>query len=225
MIVLAVEGDDGIGQELRKLPLDADRSAAEADRPMGGRESLVQVELAHIEADVAGADDAEQAVAVGLIVSAKAAGLVHEIDELANTRIEEAGVLWAGEHDAGRALRDRGLQGRQLGIATFARIEREDLEAGNGGRGRIGRVRESRRDDLVPPVKLAARLMIGTDDAGVGVDALSAAARLETELVHAGDLAHEAVHAVHDFEQALEGRNRPAMDAGRPSAEAGPYDH
>src|SRR5262245_5698560 len=47
--------------------------------------------------------------------------------------------------------------------------------------------------------------MIRADDAGVGVDALSAAAGLEREVVHAGDLAHDAVHAVEDLQQALDG--------------------
>ncbi len=156
-VALAVEGDDGVGQELREMLLHADGGAAEADAAMRGREGLVQVELAHVEAGVAGADDAEQAVAVGLVVGGEAAGPVHEIDELAQLRIEEAGILRAGEHDAGRALGERRLEGVELGVAMLAGEERDDLEAGDRGRGGIGRMREGGRDDLAAALELAAR--------------------------------------------------------------------
>ena len=46
---------------------------------MRHRKGFVEIELAKVEAKLAGADHAENAVGVGLIVGAKPAGLVHDI--------------------------------------------------------------------------------------------------------------------------------------------------
>ena len=63
-------------------------------------------------------------------------------------------------------------------------------------------------DDLVARAALAARGVIGADQAGVGVDALRPARRLERERVHAGDPAHYAVEAVEDLQRTLQGLGR-----------------
>ena len=51
--------------------------------------------------------DAEDAVGVRLVVVADAAGVVHELDELVDLRVEDARVLGVRDHQAGGALGQR----------------------------------------------------------------------------------------------------------------------
>ena len=129
---------------------------------------------------------------------------MHDVDELADVRVVLPGVLGIGQHQAGGAVGDRGLERVHLGEAHLARHERDDLEAGHCRRRRIGRVGEGGGDDLVTLAAVAARFVPGADQAGVGVDALGSARRLEGEGVHAGDGAHHAVEAVEDLERPLQ---------------------
>ena len=164
----------------------------------------MKVELAHVEAGIAGADNAQQRVAVGLVVGAKPAGLVHDVHELADVRVVQPGVLGVRQHQAGGALRHRGLERIDLGEAHLAWHEGDDLESRHRRSRRVGRVREGGRDDLVALPALAARGVIGADQARIGVDALRPARGLESERVHARDLAHHAVEAVEDLQRALQ---------------------
>ena len=194
----------GRGRERLQVVLDADCGAAEADGAVRRGEGLVQVELAHVEAGVARPHDAQQRVAVRLVVGAKPARLVHDIDEFADTRVVLPGILGIGQHQAGGTLGDRGLERIDLGEAHFARHQRDHLEARDRRRRRIGGVGEGGGDDLVALAAIAARFVIGADQAGIGVDALRAARRLEGERVHARDGAHHAVEAVEDLQRPLQ---------------------
>ena len=49
----------------------------------------MQVELAQVEAGVAGASDAENPVRVGLVVVAQAAGVVDDLHDLVDMRVEQ----------------------------------------------------------------------------------------------------------------------------------------
>ena len=71
---------------------------------MWNGEGLVQVELAEVEAGLARASDPEDAVGVGLVVAAEAAGLVHNSREVGDVGVEDTGVLGVGD-DHARGLR------------------------------------------------------------------------------------------------------------------------
>ena len=203
-VALPVVGDDRARQEALQVLLDPDCGAAKAERAVRRGEGLVQVELAHVEAGVARAHDPQQRIAVGLVVGAEPARLVHDIHELADVGVVLAGVLRIRQHQPGSPLRDCGLERIHLGEAHLARHQRDDLEPRHRRRRRVGRVREGGGDDLVPFAAVAARFMVGADQAGVGVDALRPARRLKGEGIHARDLAHHAVEAVENLQRALQ---------------------
>ena len=57
---------------------------------MRDRERFVQVEVHHVEAEVAGADDAEQGVQVGAVAVHQAAAVVDDFDDFLDVFIEQA---------------------------------------------------------------------------------------------------------------------------------------
>ena len=65
-------------------------------------------------------------------------------------------------------------------------------------------MRLDRGHDLVALRELAPRGVVGARDHGVGVRGVGAAARLEDELIHAGEAAEDQVEAVHELEHALQ---------------------
>ena len=68
----------------------------------------------------------------------------------------------------------------------------------------VAGMRLDRGDDLVALLELAARRVVGAGDAGVRVGRIGAAAGLEDELIHAGQLAQDQVEAVDDLQHALQ---------------------
>ena len=162
----------------------------------------MEVELAEIEPGVARARDSEDAVGVRLVVVAEAARVVDEVDDLVDVRVEEPRVLGIRDHEPRRPLGQRRLDRLGLGIAHVAGVHRDHLVAGGRGARAVAGMGEDRGDDLVP-VPLAACLVVGLHHAGVRVDGLRAAGRLEREPAHPRDLAEHALEAVEDLEHPL----------------------
>ena len=131
----------------------------------------MQVELAEVEARVAGSRDAEDAVRVRLVVVADAAGRVHELDHAIDLRVEDARVLGVRDHQAGGALGERSLERLDRRQAVRARVERDEPVARGRRPGAVAGVGEDRRDDLVS-LALPARGLAGGDHARVRVDRL-----------------------------------------------------
>ena len=138
----------------------------------------MQVELAQVEARVAGPGDAEDPVRVGLVVVAQAAGVVDDPDDLVDVGVEQPRVLGIGDHQPGRALGDRLADRVGLGVAVLAGIDGDHLVAGRRRARAVARVREDRRDDLVA-LGLAPGGVVGAHHARVRVHALRPAGRLE----------------------------------------------
>ena len=172
---------------------------------MRGGEGLVQVEEAHIKAGVARAGHAEQTVGVRLVVSAQTAVFVDELGELEHVLVVNAGILGVGDEEGRGVLIDGRLESLVVGIAVFIRMQVDDLEALDVRGGSVGRMGVNRGDDLVALLLFAAGLIVGVHEGRHAQDALGAAAGLEGEAVHAGDLAHILAGIVHDLHDALAG--------------------
>ena len=165
----------------------------------------MQVEVAGVEAGVARPCEPQDAVGVGLVGEGQSAGLVKHLDVLVDLRVVDAGVLGVGDHAAHGALADGRLEGLEVGIAVLVGHDRDDFEARHRrGRGIAG-VREDRGDHLVALAELAARGEVGAHDAGVGVDGVRAAARLQGDGLHAGDRLEVLAAVVDDAQQPLQG--------------------
>lgn len=203
-IALAVKVHQGTGQEALQILAHTSGAAGGTAAAVGSGEGLVQVEEAHIKAGVPSAGDAQQAVGIGLVVSAQAALGVDVVHKFLHVAVVHAGVLGVGHDVTGGALGDRCLQLLQIGqTGDGVRLEVDDLEAGHGRSGGIGGMGVDGGDDLVPVLSLI--LEVGADQAGHGEDTLGAAAGLEGKAVHAGDLTHIAVGLIEDLQQALDG--------------------
>ena len=129
---------------------------------------------------------------------------MHQPGVLGDLGIEDSSVVRGGHHDPGRSRRDRRLERVDPYLAgDRVRVEADHLVSRRGrGRG-VARMRHRTGDDLVPEV-LIARVVIGADHTSIGVGAMTPAAGLEGDLVHAAQLAEPVAHGVHDLEHALE---------------------
>ena len=76
VVLLAVKLHDGHGEERSEVLLHSDRAGSGSAAAVRGRESLVEVEVHHIEAHVAGAANAQNRVGVGPVVVQEAALIV-----------------------------------------------------------------------------------------------------------------------------------------------------
>ncbi len=171
--------DDRSGQEGHQRRRDAAGAGRRSAAGVRGGEGLVQVEVTQVEAGFAGTGDAEDAVGVGLVVAGQAAGLVDQVDELLDPRVEDPGVLRVGDHQGGGAGPDGRPQRLDVRVALGVRHQGDHLVAGDLGAGRVRGVREHRGDHLVPLPALGPRGVVGADHGDVGVDRRGARTRLQ----------------------------------------------
>ena len=195
--------DSRAGQERRERRAHRVGAGTRAAAAVRRAERLVQVEVADVEAGVAGTGDAEDAVGVRLVVRGERADAVRGVDALLDRRVVDAGVLGVGDHDRRRARRERPLQCLEVGVAVGVGVEGDDVVSRRLRCRGVRRVAEDRRDDLATLLALAVRLMEGPDHGDVRPDRRRTALRVQRDLVHAGDLGDHALGAPHDLEHAL----------------------
>ena len=69
----------GRGQEVRQVRRHADRTGAGSAAAVRRGEGLVQVEVHHVDAQIARADDAQQGIQVGAVAVDQAAAVVDDL--------------------------------------------------------------------------------------------------------------------------------------------------
>ncbi len=158
---------------------------------MGNREGLVQIQMADIRADVARAGQADLRVHVGAVHIDLAAVGVDDAGDLADAFLVDPMGARVSHHQTGQVILVQfGLfaQIRHVDIALLVAFHQHDLQAAHCGAGRIGAVcRGGYQRDIA--VRVAARMMVGTDHQKAGVLALCPTVRLETHPGETGDLA------------------------------------
>ena len=183
------------------MPLDADGPRPRSAAAVRGRERLVQVEVADVEAEIARPRDAEDGVEVGAVhVDLHALG-VTDLGDVHDARLEHAERVRHRDHEGGDLRPHLARERVEVDLAVGQRLHLHDLVASQRRRRRVGAVRRVRDQHLGAP--LAARGVIGPDHQHAGELALRARRRLQRDGVHAGDLAEHARQVVHQLEGAL----------------------
>src|SRR5205814_7521380 len=99
-------------------------------------ERLVQVQVAHVGADVGGADQPHLGVHVRAVHVHLPALRVHDVADLADRRLEDAVGRGVGDHERGQRVPVLGGFGAQVGdvdVAALVGAHRHDAQAGQHG--------------------------------------------------------------------------------------------
>ena len=177
------------GQERDQMGLHADGPHAWSTAAVRDAEGLVQVEVAHVGADVARACEPDQRVQVGAVEIDLAAMRVDDVADLPDAPLEHAVRRRIGDH-AGRkpfpVQFGLGAEILDVDIAVAVGADHDDAHPAHLGRGRIGAVRRG-GDQADVAVRLAARQVIGPDGKKPGIFALGPGIRLHRDRVIARD--------------------------------------
>ncbi|MCY1517305.1 hypothetical protein D9M68_519800 [compost metagenome] len=177
------------GEVRGQVRLDADRAHAGTAAAMRDAEGLVQVEVADVGTDVAGAGKADHGVHVGAVQVDLAAVLVHDLADLTHVLLEHAMGRRIGDHAARevfRVLLGFRTEIVHVDVAVFTHLDDDDLHAGHLRGGRVGAVRRG-RDQADVAMAVAVGDVIGADRQQTGILTLRARVRLHRDRVVAGD--------------------------------------
>ena len=202
---LADENRDG-QKRLEEL-LARHRTRAGTAAAVRRRKRLVQVQVHHVDAEVAGAHFADQRVHVGAVhVEQRALG-VQNVGDLVDLVFEDAERGRVGEHQRRGVFVDLARERFEIDAAVGVRLEVLDLVAADGRGGRVGAVRRVGNENLAAGIAL--RLVPRADQQDAGELAMRAGRGLQRDRVHAGDFEQAALQQVDDFENALRERFGP----------------
>jgi hypothetical protein len=95
------DGHDRAGEEIDQRGRDAHRAGTGTPAAVRGGEGLVQVVVHHVDAQVAGADDADDGVHVGAVAVDEAATAMDGVDHVLNALFEQAQGIGVGDHEPG----------------------------------------------------------------------------------------------------------------------------
>ena len=195
----------GRGQEGQELFAHAHRTGAGTAAAVRRGEGVVEVEVHDVEAHVAHAHLAHDGVHVGAVVVEQCVHGVDDLHNLLQAGLHEAQSVGAGHHEAGEVvavLRNGGLEGLGIDHAVLG-LDGHGGEAGHGGGGGVGAVRGvgNEHDATAAPLGL----VVGRDEGDAGELAVGAGHGLESEALHARDLAQEALGVAEHLQGALAG--------------------
>jgi hypothetical protein len=138
-------------------------------------EGLVQVQVAHVAAKLAGRGHAHQGVHVGAVHIHAAAMAVHQLAQLLDLRLEHAVRAGVGDHHAGQVgavLLALGLQVGHVHVAVGVALGHHHLHAHHLGAGGVGAVRAA-GDQADVAVAVPLGFVVGLDGQQAGVFALA----------------------------------------------------
>src|SRR5690606_20293487 len=128
------------GKERREARARADRADARPAAAVRDAEGLVEVEVADVRADGAGAGEAALRVHVGAVHVDESAALVDDAADVAYRGFEYAVRGWIRDHQRGEALGVRvglGLEVGEIDVALFVAGDGHDLHARHRGAGGV----------------------------------------------------------------------------------------
>mmetsp|Transcript_33392 Transcript_33392/g.78103 ORF Transcript_33392/g.78103 Transcript_33392/m.78103 type:complete len:520 (-) Transcript_33392:742-2301(-) len=169
----------------------ANRADARPAAAVRDAEGLVQVEVADVGAEVAGAAQADLRVHVGAVhVDLPAAG-VDRVADLDDGLLEDAVGRRVRHHERrqlGRVLGRLGFEVGDVDVAVGVAADRHDAHPAHRRARGVGAVRRD-GDEADVALRLALRSLVGTDGAEAGVLAGGARVGLQRHAREAGDLA------------------------------------
>ncbi len=164
----------------------------------------MQVEVHHIDAHIAGAQDAQQGVHVGAIAIDQPAAIVDSLDDMLKVLIEEPQRVGVGQHQADDGIVALRLECRQVHVAALIGGDLDDLQTDHAGGSRVGAVRRI-GDEHLDALRIAAGLVVGAHDEHAGQLAVGASCRLEGDCGKSADLLQPFLHFVHQPQRTLGG--------------------
>ena len=168
---------------------------------MRRRERLVQVQVHHVGAEVAGTHLADQRVHVGAVhVKQRALGVQH-FGDLVDLLLKHAQRVGIGEHQRGHIFVDLRHQRRDVHHAGGIRLQVLDRVAGHRRGRRIGAVRRIWNQHLL--ARIALRLQIRAHQQNAGQLAMRAGGGLQRDRIHAGDFDELLAQHLQDAQRAL----------------------
>ena len=180
-----------VSREIRRqMRRDGDRPHPGTAATMRDAERLVQVEMAHVGADVARSAEADHGVHVGAVQVDLAARRMHDVADVANSFLEHAVRRWIRDHQRGQLRSVQlGLRAQvvEVHIAAHVGLHHHDLETGHDRARRVGAVRRLRNEADRPLPSLAARLVMPANDEETRVFALRARVGLQRDGRQSGD--------------------------------------
>ena len=203
------EGDERLG--------DADGSRARSPAAVRRGEGLVEVQLDHVEPQVAGAGPAGDGVQVRPVVVHQAADGVDHVGQGPDVAVEQAQRVRARQHEGGGLVVHQVLDVGGVQDAPLVARGSHHLIPGDGGAGGVRAVGRIGNDDR--GLAVAVEAVIGGNEHGAGEFAVGAGEWLHAELGHAGDLAQPLGHLVEDLEGPLR-QDAPAAQLGQQRMEA-----
>ena len=142
--VLPAQVRDGVPrQERRQMRGHADRAHAGPAAPVRDAEGLMQIEVAHVGADVPRPAEPDLGVHVRAVHVDLAAVLVDDPADAAHALLEHPVGGRVGDHQRGQpiaVLSGLGLQIAEINVAALVAGHYHDLEPGHDRAGRIGAV-------------------------------------------------------------------------------------
>ena len=209
------------GQERLQHLLDRDRAGARTAAAVGRGKGLVQIEVHHVDAEIAGPRDADQRIHVGAVHVQHGALLVQDFGHADDVVLEDAERVRVGHHEGGDVAGHQLFQRAEIDAAGLAGLDVLHRVAGDGGGGRIGAVGRIRNQNLLARVAAFFEQRANQQDAGEF--AVRSGRGLQRDRVHAGDLGQRRFQRRHDFHAAL--RQRFGLVRMRPGQAFGARHH
>ena len=203
-VAVAFLDDDGTREELLEALAHTDGTGAGTTATMRRGERLVEVDVHHVEAHVAGAADAKHRVEVGTVVVHQRAAVVDEAGNLGNLILEETEGVGVGHHHRGDVGSEERFEILDIDTALGIALYLDDLESADGSRGGVGAVGGVGYDDLAAG-GVAALLVIGTDDHQARQLTVGTGAGVEGEVGHSREGGEGLPEVVLHGEGALRG--------------------
>ena len=161
----------------------------------------MQVQVHHVDAEVAGAHLADQRVHVGAIHVEQAALGMQDVGDFVNLLLEHAQGVGIGQHQSRDILVHLCFECGDVDHAARIRLQILNRVVHHGGRGGIGSVRGIRNQNLLS--RVAFGLVIGANHEQAGHLAMGAGGGLQRDRIHPRDLDQLLAQRFDDVQRAL----------------------
>ena len=173
--------------------LHGDRTAARTAAAMRSRERLVQIDVHHVDAEIAGPRDAHQRVHVRAIHVNHGAFVVQNLGGLHDVLFEHAQRIRIGHHQRRDVFIHMAAQLFEIDHALIVRLHVLHRVARNACRGGIGAVRGIGHQNLLARIALRFEKRAHQQDAGEF--AMRARGGLQRDGIETGDFAQAPLRA------------------------------
>jgi len=146
----------------------------------------VQIEVHHVNPQVARAGDAHQGVEVGPVTVDQAAGIVDNFSDFFDVFLKKAEGVGIGQHQAGGSFIASGSESLQVYVTPLVAGNLLHAEAAHCTRGGVGAVRRI-GDEHFLALRVAIGQMVGSHDQHAGKFAVGARGGLQANSGKSGD--------------------------------------